>query len=193
MTCSWGWAATSNMEVTLTYGPADPFSLLPGILTVKYHVCFMGLTVRLQSDPQLLLAALQSGFIMITINVRAFAHWKKCAADLTNQTRTMACLTAVQNWIWWWFPRCFWKHVPQCKTAFTLSSCLKMWQNEWSWRRKWKCKFDDLLLISFVSHIMKRWPWNEKAFLLMHFHFQIWHFKLNFGTYLLGHLLETES
>ena len=37
----------------------------------------MGLTVRLQSDPQSLPAALQSGFITITVNVRAFVHWKK--------------------------------------------------------------------------------------------------------------------
>ena len=25
----------------------------------------------------------------------------------------MAGLTAVQKWTWWWFPCCFWKHVPQ--------------------------------------------------------------------------------
>ena len=38
---------------------------------------------------------------------------KKCATDLTKQTWTMAGLTAVQKWTWWWFPRCFWKHGPQ--------------------------------------------------------------------------------
>ena len=37
----------------------------------------------------------------------------KKKVDLTTQTRTMACLTAVQNWTWCWFPRCFWKRVPQ--------------------------------------------------------------------------------
>ena len=47
----------------------------------------MGLTVRLQSDPQSLPEAPQSGFIMITVNVREFVHWKKkCAADFTKQT-----------------------------------------------------------------------------------------------------------
>ena len=53
---------------------ADTFSLLPAIMTVKYSVCFMGLTVRLQSDPQSLTAALRSDFITVTVNVRAFAH-----------------------------------------------------------------------------------------------------------------------
>ena len=39
-----------------------------------------------QSQP----AALQSGFSTITVNVRAFAHCKKGAADLTKQTRNTA-------------------------------------------------------------------------------------------------------
>ena len=92
----------SILGATSTYGPADPFSLLPGILTVKYRVCFIGLTMRLQSDPQLLPGALQSGFITITINVKSIcALEKKCAADLTKQTRTMAGLTAVRNRTWW--------------------------------------------------------------------------------------------
>ena len=37
----------------------------------------MGLTVRLQSAPHWLPAALHSSFITISVNVRAFAHWKK--------------------------------------------------------------------------------------------------------------------
>ena len=49
-------------------------------------VYFMGLIVRLQSAPQSLPAALQSGFITITVNVRAFTHWeKKCAAGLKTK------------------------------------------------------------------------------------------------------------
>ena len=54
----------------------------------------MGLTVRLQSDPQSLTAFLQSGFIMITVSVSRFMHYKKQrAADLTKQTQSMAGLT----------------------------------------------------------------------------------------------------
>ena len=37
----------------------------------------MGLIVRLQSAPNSLPAALQSGFITITVNVSAFVHWEK--------------------------------------------------------------------------------------------------------------------
>ena len=43
----------------------------------KSIVCFMCLTVRLQYVPQSLPAALHSEFITITVNVFAFAHWKK--------------------------------------------------------------------------------------------------------------------
>ena len=43
----------------------------------KSMVCFMGLTVRLQSAPNSHPAALQNGFITITINISAFAHWEK--------------------------------------------------------------------------------------------------------------------
>ena len=34
---------------------------------------------------------------------------------------------------------------------------------------------------------------NENAFLEMHLHFQILHFKLNFGMYLLGYILKNKS
>ena len=55
-------------------------------------VWFMGLTERLQSAPNSLPVALQSGLIM----VRQFAHLeKKGAADLTKWTWTTAGLTAV--------------------------------------------------------------------------------------------------
>ena len=53
----------------------------------------MGLIVTLESDPQSLPAALQSGFIMITVNVSRFAHM----ADLIKQTRTTADLTTVND------------------------------------------------------------------------------------------------
>ena len=48
-------------------------------------------------------------------------------------------------------------------------------QNELSWRRKWKCNLDDILLILFMSQKMQLYPENEKAFLLIHF-------NLNYGT-----------
>ena len=76
------------------------------------------------------------------------------------------------------------------KKQCTLVSFLVVWQNEQSWRRKLKYNLSDFLLVLFMSQIMQRWAWNEKVFLLMHFHFQIWHYKLNFGYYLLGHLLK---
>ena len=47
-------------------------------------------------------------------------------------------------------------------------------KNEQSWRRKWKCN-DDLLLILFMSQKMQLHSENEKAFLFMHF-------NLNYGT-----------
>ena len=69
---------------------------ITGNSSCKSLVWFMGLIVRLQSDPQSQPVALQSGFITITINVSAFAHWKKNhAADFKKQTRTTAALTAV--------------------------------------------------------------------------------------------------
>ena len=222
----------------------------------------MGLIIRLQSAPQSLPAALQRGFITITVNVRAYAHWKtKGAADLIKKKPTMADLTAEQNWTWRWFPHCFWKHVPQSmlptqpshsplapalnmhitalkrircvawsvrlgaeeeerpltslscaacdckfklnfgpffaggghenkKSSFLLVIFLVVWQNEQCWRRKWKCNLDDLLLILFMSQIMQLWPWNEQAFLIMHLHFQIWHFKIKFWYLFAGVFFE---
>ena len=39
------------------------------------------------------------------------------------------------------------------KRQCTLVSFLVRWQNELSWRKKWKCNLDDLLLILFISQI----------------------------------------
>ena len=83
------------------------FQLITRNNDCKSIVCFTGLIVRLQSDPQS-----EQGHY----NHRkccAFAHWKqKGAADLTKQTRTTAGLTTVylptrDNF----FPQCFIKNV----------------------------------------------------------------------------------
>ena len=57
----------------------------------------------------------------------------------------------------------------------TLFIILIKLQNEQSWRTKWKCNLDDLLLILFMSQKMQLYSENEKAFLLIHF-------NLNYGT-----------
>ena len=50
-----------------------------------------------------------------------------------------------------------------------LRSNLRAPQNEQSWKRKWKCNLDDLLLIVFMSQKMQLYSEKEKAFLLIHF------------------------
>ena len=63
-------------------------------------------------------------------------------------------------------------------------------QNKQSWMRKWKCNLENWLFVLFMSQNMQLHSENEKWFLLMHFNFQIWHFKLDFVTFLLESVLK---
>lgn len=50
------------------------------------------------------------------------------------------------------------------------------------------------LIISFIYKLNNAAVTLKlKAFLLMHFNFQIWHFKWNFGNFLLEDLLKIKS
>ena len=90
---------------------------------------------------------------------------KKGAGDLTKQMRTMAGLTAVQNWTWWWFPHCFWKHVPQSilmqpshsPLVFPLAPELKM-------RTAWDCKFKLNFGLFFCGGWARKWKSNVLLF-----------------------------